>query len=538
MLTHYFRKAGYDPGGASVDRIIGIDLGFMESSAAAIIDGRPQSITDRHGRSTFPSSVFLAPDGRAWAGDEAVKRGAEAPERLLEGLHRLMGCRYDSPEFQLWRQSARCGVGKARDGRALISFDGQYYRPEELCAASLVHLKFCAEQQLGEAVEEALLSVPIGFGFRQRQAVNLAASKARLRVQRSITHSTAAGLAWGFETNKSGRVLICDFGAGTLDLSLLELQEGICQVLAAGGDTCLGGMDIDSVLVRWLAADLDSEVPRLRKLAERVKIELSSMDRAEIKIPDRPGLHPVLIRSEFERMIDPLLQRAARLLEQVIHEADIEIASIDEILLLGGSSRIPRFVELIEKTLERKPRIPGSSRAWVAHGAAIQTGILEGEVTDLVLLDVLPRSLGIGLKDGGFIPFVPRCSSIPTKGSRYFQGRDFEKNEIHLMEGESVLAKDNELIRTYPIPSSLHPHSLLEVTLEVDVNGIIQLEIVDQSQRVVQPVDVQPDELVERPTNPEQLRGQLQGWWPPRRRPMSCSVANSATKNGKISRLR
>ena len=474
-----------------MSRVIGIDLGCKESCIAAIVDGRPQRITDRAGRSCFPSSVFIDFDGGVWAGDEAVKRAAEAPERLLKGFPRL--------------------VGKARDGSASIAVDNKYYLPEELCSGLFAHLKFYAEQELGEVVEWAILSVPSDFSYKQRQAVSEAAYKAGLKTLRLISHSTAAGLAWGFETNKCGRVVICDFGAGTLDVSIFELQEGIYQVLAAGGDSCLGGLDIDNVLVRWFSADLDGEAPHLRKLVERVKVELSSADRAEIEIPDWPDRNRVLTRSEFERMVDPLLQRAVRLLEQVIHEADIEIASIAEILLVGGSSRIPRFVELVEKTLERKPRILGSSRPWVAHGAAIQTGILEGEVTDLVLLDVLPRSLGIGLKDGSFIPLVPRNSSIPTKRFRYFQARDFEKNEIHLMEGESVLAKDNERIRTYPIPSSLHPYPLFEVTIEIDVNGILQLGIIDQSQRVVQPVEVQPDDVVERPTDPEQLRGQLQG---------------------------
>ena len=467
------------------------------------------------GHSPFPIPLaalafhrrFYDPDGHIRVGPDALEGSRGSPGELLDGIPRLLGARHDSPEFQFFREQTGLEVTEKPNGRALISIADRRYDPAELCARLLHFWRFCAEQALEEDVDGAVIAIPAAFGRHQRQAAKDAGLIAGLDVHGLISHSTAAALAWGFETQERGAVVVCDFGAGTLDISVLDLQEGKFRVLASGGDTCLGGMDMDGVVLRWLEtateSNRDDDNLQLRQLAEVAKIDLSSSDNVDIPWPGRADFGKLeLTRDTLEQMVEPLLERAVRLLERVVLESGTDLHSIAAVLLLGGSSRIPRFVEQVESTLGKRPHILEPSKPWAACGAAILSGILDGSTKNLSFLDVLPRTLGIGLVDGSFVPIFSKSSNVPSRKVRYFEARDFANNELRILAGESLLASENDLVTTHPIPKSHDPDQRFRVTIEIDVNGSVDFVVCD-------PVDSGGDiiEVTER----DRALGDLQG---------------------------
>jgi molecular chaperone DnaK len=405
-------------------------------------------------------------------------------------------------------------IVEAPNGDAHVQIHDRVYSPPEIEATILRYLKEAAEDYLGEPVEEAIISVPAYFNDAQRQATKDAGTIAGLKVQRILNEATAAALAYGMIERKRGIVAIYDLGGGTFDVSILEVQDGIYQVLATTGDTYLGGEDFDELIIDWLidefqkahAIDLTGDrmaLLRLKEAAEKAKIELSTQPQAEIFLPflsaDRSGpkhLATVLTRTRFEEMIRPMLEHTARLCQAALHDAGLDATDVHEVVPVGGQTRTPAVFFAIRETFGLEPNRSVNPDEVVAIGAAIQTGILQGEVTDLVLLDVTPHTLGVETKDGTFTPIVERNSNIPTKKSRIFTTVVDQQPyvEVHVLQGEAHLADENislarfRLGRLDPAPAK-QPE--IEVTFEIDVNGIVQVTAMDLATERQQNITVQ-----------------------------------------------
>ncbi len=487
-----------------LSKVVGIDLGTTNSCIVVMEGGTPQVIPNQEGARTTPSIVAFTSKGERLVGQIAKRQALTNPQNTVYGVKRLIGRRFNSPEVQHSSKVLPYQIIEAANGDAHLQIDNRVYSPPEISAIVLQKLKAAAEDYLGEPVEEAIITVPAYFNDSQRNATKDAGTIAGLKVQRILNEPTAASLAYGMIEKKSGKVAVYDLGGGTFDISILELQDGIYQVLATGGDTYLGGEDFDQLIINWLVDEFQKEngidlrgdrmaLQRLKEAAEKAKCELSTQPQAEIVLPfisaNQSGpkhLNTVLTRTKFEQMIQPLLDRTVKPCEDAIKEAGLSKQEIDEVIPVGGQTRTPKVLETIKKIFAKEPNRSVNPDEVVSIGAAIQTGILQGEVTDLVLLDVTPHTLGIETKDGTFTPLIERNSNIPTKKSRIFTTvtDNQTKVEVHVLQGEGNMANENTSLGKFmltdvaPAPKGVPQ---IEVTFEIDVNGIVQVTALDQA---------------------------------------------------------
>ena len=487
-------------------KMIGIDLGTTNSCVAVMEGGVPQVIPNQEGARTTPSIVGFTAKGERLVGQIAKRQALTNPKNTVFAVKRLIGRKYDSPQAEEARKFLPFQLVGASNGDVSIQIEDKTYSPPEISSFVLQKLKAAAEDYLGEAVEEAIITVPAYFDDPQRQATKDAGLIAGLKVSRIINEPTAAALAYGLKSSgKSGQfVAVYDLGGGTFDITILEMAEGLFQVRATGGDTYLGGEDFDQQIINWLIGEFQREtsidltqdrmaLQRLKEAAEKAKCELSTAQQTEIVLPfisaDASGpkhLNTVLARQKYEELTDALLERTIEPCKRCLTDAGMKPEQIDEVLLVGGQTRAPKVMEVVRKVFGKEPNRAVNPDEGVAMGAAIQTGIIQGEVKDLVLLDVTPHTLGIETKDGTFTPLIERNSTIPTRKSRVFTtvADNQTRVEVHVLQGESDMAAYNKSLAKFEltsIPPAPKGVPQIEVTFEIDVNGIVSVGAQDQA---------------------------------------------------------
>jgi molecular chaperone DnaK len=485
-------------------KVIGIDLGTTNSCVAVMEGGAPQVIPNQEGARTTPSIVGFTAKGERLVGQIAKRQALTNPKNTVYAVKRLIGRKFKAPEVEAARQLLPYQLVDAPNGDVHIQIEGKVYAPPEISAFVLQKLKQAAEDYIGESVEEAIITVPAYFNDPQRQATKDAGLIAGLKVSRIINEPTAAALAYGLKNQKNGFVAVYDLGGGTFDISILEMTEGLFQVRATGGDTYLGGEDFDQRIIDMLIQDFLKEtgidlhqdrmaLQRLKEAAEKAKCELSTAAQTEIVLPfisaDASGpkhLNTVLARDKYEELTKDLLERTVEPCTRCLSDAGLKPEQIDEVLLVGGQTRAPRVSDVVRRVFGREPNRAVNPDEGIAIGAAIQTGILAGEVKDLVLLDVTPHTLGIETKDGTFTPIIERNSTIPTRKGRVFTtvADNQTKVELHVLQGESDMAAYNKSLARFEltnIPAAPKGVPQVEVTFEIDANGIVSVAAQDQA---------------------------------------------------------
>ncbi len=496
-----------------MSKVVGIDLGTTNSCIVVMEGGTPQVIPNQEGARTTPSIVAFTNKGERLVGQIAKRQALTNPQNTVYSVKRLIGRRFNSSQIQSALKVLPYEIIEAANGDAHIQIGDKVYSPPEIAAVVLQKLKAAAEDYLGEPVEEAIITVPAYFNDSQRQATKDAGQIAGLNVQRILNEPTAASLAYGMTQGATGTVAVYDLGGGTFDISILELSDGIYQVLATGGDTYLGGEDFDQLIINWLVEEFLTEheidltgdrmaLQRLKEAAEKAKCELSTQAQSEIVLPfisaNQSGpkhLNTVLTKTKFEQMIEPLLERTRKPCEEALKDAGISASDLDDVIPVGGQTRTPKVFAAIQQIFGREPNRSVNPDEVVSIGAAIQTGIMQGEVTDLVLLDVTPHTLGIETKDGTFTPLIDRNANIPTKKSRIFTTvtDNQTKVEVHVLQGEGAMSHENTSLGRFmltdvaPAPKGVPQ---VEVTFEIDVNGIVQVTALDQATGRLQNVTV------------------------------------------------
>ncbi len=496
-------------------KVIGIDLGTTNSCVAVMEGGAPQVIPNQEGARTTPSIVGFTAKGERLVGQIAKRQALTNPKNTVFAVKRLIGRKYDSPEVEQARRFLPYAVQEAQNGDAHIQVEDKVFSPPEISAFVLQKLKAAAEDYLGEPVDEAIITVPAYFNDPQRQATKDAGTIAGLKVTRIINEPTAAALAYGLKNAKGGYVAVYDLGGGTFDISILEMQEGLFQVRATGGDTFLGGEDFDQRIIDWLIEEFVREtgidlrqdrmaLQRLKEAAEKAKCELSTAQQTEIVLPfisaDASGpkhLNTILTRQKYESLTDDLLERTIEPCKRCLSDAGLKQEQIDEVLLVGGQTRAPRVSEIVRKVFNKEPNRSLNPDEGVAMGAAIQTGIIAGEVKELVLLDVTPHTLGIETKDGSFTYIIERNSTIPTRKSRVFTtvADNQTKVEVHVLQGESDMSAYNKSLGKFEltnIPPAPKGVPQIEVTFEIDVNGIVSVSAQDVATGRSQSIVIHP----------------------------------------------
>ena len=487
-------------------KMIGIDLGTTNSCVAVMEGGVPQVIPNQEGARTTPSIVGFTAKGERLVGQIAKRQALTNPKNTVFAVKRLVGRKSDSPEAEQARRFLPFELVAAENGDLHIKIEDNVYSPPQISSFVLQKLKAAAEDYLGEAVEEAIITVPAYFNDPQRQATKDAGLIAGLKVSRIINEPTAAALAYGLQSSGGDgkMVAVFDLGGGTFDITILEMAEGLFQVRATGGDTYLGGEDFDQRIIDWLISEFQEEtgidlkqdrmaLQRLKEAAEKAKCELSTAQQTEIVLPfisaDASGpkhLNTVLARDNYETLTADLLERTVEPCERCLDDAGLQSEQIDEVLLVGGQTRAPKVTELAKKVFGREPNRAVNPDEGVAMGAAIQTGIIQGEVKDLVLLDVTPHTLGIETKDGTFTPLIERNSTIPTRKSRVFTtvADNQTRVEVHVLQGESDMSAYNKSMAKFEltnIPPAPKGVPQIEVSFEIDVNGIVSVSAQDQA---------------------------------------------------------
>ncbi len=484
-------------------KIIGIDLGTTNSCVAVMEGNEPVVIPNSEGRRTTPSIVAFTENGERKVGDPAKRQAIINPEKTIYSIKRWMGETYESAQKERERVTYKVEKGDNRTPRVKIG--DRRYTPQEISAMVLQKMKKTAEDYLGQEVNEAVITVPAYFNDSQRQATKEAGEIAGLKVRRIINEPTAASLAYGLDKkDKDMRIAVFDLGGGTFDISILELGDGVFEVKSTNGDTHLGGDDFDDVIINWLADEFRKDegidlrkdpmaLQRLKEAAEKAKIELSSVTSTEINLPyimpvDGIPKHLVrtLTRSQFEKLTDKLIQATLEPCKIALKEAKMQASEIDEVILVGGSTRIPAIQELVEKFFGRKPSKGVNPDEVVAIGAAIQGGVLTGEIKDVLLLDVTPLSLGIETLGGVMTKLIEANTTIPTKKNETFStAADNQTSvEIHILQGERPMAKDNRTIGRFHldgIPPSPRGIPQIEVTFDIDANGILNVSAKDKA---------------------------------------------------------
>lgn len=483
-------------------KIIGIDLGTTNSCVAVMEGSEPVVIPNDEGRRTTPSVVGFLDNGERKIGDPAKRQAITNPINTISSIKRFMGRRFD--EITSEKEIVSYNVTKGDNNTARVMINDRMYSPQEISAMVLQKMKKTAEDYLGTEVTEAVITVPAYFNDSQRQATKEAGEIAGLTVKRIINEPTAAALAYGLDKrNKDMKIAVYDLGGGTFDISILELGDGVFEVKSTNGDTHLGGDDFDKVLIDWLAEEFKKDenldvrkdpmaLQRLKEAAEKAKIELSSSTETEINLPyitavDGVPKHLVkkVTRAKFEQLADKLVQRTLDPCAKALKDAGYTPKDIDDVILVGGSTRIPKIQEVVEKFFERKPHKGVNPDEVVAIGAAIQGGVLSGDVTDILLLDVTPLSLGIETLGGVMTKLIESNTTIPSKKSEVFTTAQNNQPEveIHILQGERPMAKDNRTIGRFKldgIPPAPRGVPQIEVTFDIDANGILNVHAKDK----------------------------------------------------------
>ena len=485
-------------------KTIGIDLGTTNSCVAVMEGGVPQVIPNQEGARTTPSIVGFTAKGERLVGQIAKRQALTNPKNTVFAVKRLIGRKFQSPEVEQARKNIPYSLMESPNGDVHVQIDDKVYSPPEISAFVLQKLKAAAEDYLGEAVDDAIITVPAYFNDPQRQATRDAGLIAGLKVSRIINEPTAAALAYGLKNARGQFVAVYDLGGGTFDISILELAEGLFQVRSTGGDTFLGGEDFDQRVIDWLIEEFKREtnidlrqdrmaLQRLKEAAEKAKCELSTSQQTEIVLPfisaDASGpkhLNTVLSRQKYEALTDDLLERTVEPCRRALADAGLKPEQVDDVLLVGGQTRAPKVGELVRKVFGKEANRAVNPDEGIAMGAAIQTGIIAGEVKELVLLDVTPHTLGIETKDGTFTSLIERNSTIPTRKSRVFTtvADNQTKVEVHVLQGESDMAAYNKSLAKFEmtnIPQAPKGVPQIEVTFEIDVNGIVSVSALDQA---------------------------------------------------------
>src|SRR6201746_268774 len=498
----------------TMGKVIGIDLGTT-NSCVAVMDGRNARIIENaEGMRTTPSVVAFTSDGERLVGQPARRQAVTNPTNTIFAVKRLIGRRYDDPMVEKDKSLVPYKIVKASNGDAWVEADGKTYSPSQISAFILQKMKETAEAHLGQKVDQAVITVPAYFNDAQRQATKDAGKIAGLEVLRIINEPTAAALAYGLDKSKSGTIAVYDLGGGTFDVSILEIGDGVFEVKSTNGDTFLGGEDFDMRLVSYLADEFQKEqginlrndklaLQRLKEAAEKAKIELSSTTQTEINLPfitaDQTGpkhLTMKLTRSKFEALVDDLIQKTIEPCRKALKDAGLTAAEIGEVVLVGGMTRMPKVQEVVKQLFGKEPHKGVNPDEVVAIGAAIQAGVLQGDVKDVLLLDVTPLSLGIETLGGVFTRIIDRNTTIPTKKSQVFSTAEDNQNAvtIRVFQGEREMAADNKVLGQFDlmgIPPSPRGMPQIEVTFDIDANGIVNVSAKDKATGKEQQIRIQ-----------------------------------------------
>jgi molecular chaperone DnaK len=495
-------------------KVIGIDLGTT-NSCVAVMDGKTaRLIENAEGMRTTPSIVAFTSDGERLVGQPAKRQAVTNPENTIFAVKRLIGRRYDDPLVEKDKGLVSYKIVKASNGDAWVQANGKTYSPSQISAFILQKMKETAEANLGEKVDKAVITVPAYFNDAQRQATKDAGKIAGLEVLRIINEPTAAALAYGLEKKKQSKIAVYDLGGGTFDISILDIGDGIFEVKSTNGDTFLGGEDFDMRLVNYLADEFQKEqginlrndklaLQRLKEAAEKAKIELSTTLQTEVNLPfitaDQSGpkhLAIKLTRAKFESLVDDLVQKTIEPCRNALRDAGLSASDIGEVVLVGGMTRMPKVQEVVQKIFGKEPHKGVNPDEVVAIGAAIQAGVLQGDVKDVLLLDVTPLSLGIETLGGVFTRLIDRNTTVPAKKSQVFSTAEDNQNAvtIRVFQGEREMAADNKALAQFDlvgIPPAPRGMPQIEVTFDIDANGIVNVSAKDKGTGKEQRIQIQ-----------------------------------------------
>lgn len=498
-----------------MSKVIGIDLGTTNCCVSVLEGGAVQIIPNKEGGRTMPSVVGFTEKGDRLVGQIAKRQAVTNPANTLHAVKRLIGRKYASPEVEKMRGSVPFEIVEAPNGDAHIRVLDKVYSPPEISAIILQRLKQAAEEFLGDQVNEAIITVPAYFDDIQRQATRDAGKIAGLTVERIINEPTSAALAYGFDKNKSEKVAVYDLGGGTFDITILEINDGVFEVLATSGNTFLGGEDFDQRIINWLVEGFKKEhgidltedrlaLQRLKEAAERAKCELSTVSETTVNLPfiaaDPSGpkhINTVLTRMKFEELVSELVESTVEPCQKALWDAKLQPTDIDKVILVGGQTRSPIITKTVSELFEKEPSTEINPDEVVAMGAAIQGGVMSGDVKDIVLLDVLPLSLGLETRGGLFVKLIPRNATIPLKNTMTFTTvvDNQQSVEIHIMQGEREIAAANRSLGRFDlvgIPLAPRGVPQIDVTFEVDANGIVNVSARDKMTGLEQAMQITP----------------------------------------------
>jgi molecular chaperone DnaK len=495
-------------------KILGIDLGTTNSAFAVVEAGEPKILENAEGNRTTPSIVAISKKGERLVGQLAKRQAVTNPKNTIFGIKRFIGHNFDESSAQKDKDIVPYEVRKSENGGVEVNMSDKWYRPEEISAMILQKIKQDAENKLGEPITEAVITVPAYFNDSQRQATKDAGKIAGLEVKRIINEPTAAALAYGFNKKKDEQIVVFDFGGGTFDVSVLEVADDVVEVKSTDGDSHMGGKDIDQKIIQWIAAEFKKDsgidvtkdplaLQRLDEAAEKAKIELSSATETEINIPfisssDEGPVHLLLTmtRAKLEEISREFIDRSIEITKRAVEASPFSLSDIDEIVLVGGQTRMPAIVEAVKNLFGKEPNKSINPDEVVALGAAVQAGILQGDVKDVLLLDVIPLSLGIETMGGVATKLIERNTTIPTSRSQIFStAADNQTSvEIHIVQGERAMANDNKSLGRFildGIPPAPRGMPQIEVVFDVDANGILNVKAKDKTTNKEQSIRIE-----------------------------------------------